>query len=75
MRKLPESLDDLLLISGIPLGEIAKKAKIDQRSLRDLRAGLVGRPRIKTVSGLATALGVNPRRVLQAILASRAARG
>mgnify|MGYP002777802378 CR=1 FL=1 len=68
-----ETLDDLIDSAGIPLMDLAKRAKIDPKSLLSLRNGAIDRPRVGTIAKLAKALGVEPARVRAACEASRAA--
>ena len=68
-----ETLDDLIDAAGLPLMELAKRAKVDPKSILALRQGTVERARVSTVSKLAKALGTDTARVRAAIDASRAA--
>lgn len=69
----PETLDDLLLAVGLPLGDVAEQSGLDPKSLLKLRRGTVASPRIATLAALSKVLKVTPERVRAAIAASRAA--
>ena len=67
----PETLQDLLDLAGLTLLTLARRSKVDERTIRLLRDGLVQKARSTTVSGLAKALKMDPYRVRAAIEASR----
>lgn len=67
----PETLQDLLDLAGLTLLTLARRSKVDERTIRLLRDGLVQKARSTTVSGLAKALKMDPSRVRAAIEASR----
>lgn len=67
---MAETLDDLIDKRGLPLGELAKLAGIDERALYKLRNGQVAKARPTTVAGLAAALKVSTERVRKALRAA-----
>ncbi len=61
------TLRDLLDAHGDTLQNVAKAARIGDRTLRVLAQGGARNPHARTVSGLSRALGVDPARVRAAI--------
>lgn len=72
-KQQTETLDDLILSAGTPLGVLAEKAGLDAKTLLALRTSPPAKPRVATLTKLAKALGVDAARVRAAIEASRAA--
>lgn len=65
-----ETLEDLIYMRGLSLGELAKACGFSERSLYSMRRGMTTRPRVNHVAALARVLGVDVARVRAAIAAS-----
>jgi len=65
-----ETLRDLLDAHGDTFQNVAKAARIGDRTLRLLAQGGAKNPHARTVSGLSRALGLEPARVRAAIVAA-----
>lgn len=68
-----ETLRQLIDNAGMSMAKLAKKARIDPKTLRGMRDGLWDTPRVESVARLAKVLGLEPTRVRAACEASRAA--
>lgn len=66
------TLDDLIDRRGISLGELTQLAGVSVRTLFGLRRGLVTRPHVETIAGLAKALRVDTATVRRAVKATAA---
>lgn len=67
----PETLDDLIADSRMPLGVLASRSGLDPWTIARLRRGAHS-PQIKTLDKLARALRVKPARLRRALAAQRA---
>lgn len=74
-RSKPKTLDDLIDARGLPLGDLASAAGLDDKTLLNLRTRTPATVRVATVAKLAKALGVDPATVRAAIEAQRSGSG